>query len=294
MAAVRYALEEAAASIWRGRRSGLLATGTIAIAVFVLGCVLLATSNLERLADEWRRAAELSVFLADDVADEDRRAIESLLAPGAVVASHEFVSKENALARFKQMFGDLAPAAGALDSNPLPASFEVRLQADAAPGTVEGLADRLRQTRGVSDVRYDREWLDRLVAAVTLVRRLGLILSAILTLAAALTVANVVRLALHGRRDELEIMQLVGAPSAYIRGPFVAEGILQGGAGGVLALAALALAFLALRARYLTPLAATLNLTGIRFLSAGTCLGLLVGGMAVGCLGGLLAARTRA
>lgn len=294
MAALRYAFEEAAASLWRGRRSALLATATIAIAVFVLGCVLLAAQNLEHLADEWRRAAELSVFLADDVADDDRRAIEDLLAPGAVVASHEFVSKADALARFTQMFGDLAPTAGALDSNPLPASFEVRLRADAAPGAVEGLADRLRQARGVSDVRYDREWLDRLVAAVTLVRRLGLVLSGILTLAAAFTVANVVRLALYGRRDELDIMQLVGAPSAYIRGPFVAEGVLQGGAGGLVALAALAVAFLAVRARYLAPLAATLNLTGIQFLSVGTSLVLLLGGMAVGCLGGLLAARTRA
>ena len=73
-------------------------------------------------------------------------------------------------------------------------------------------------------------------------------LGAVLTLAAALTVANVVRLALHARRDELEIMQLVGAPQVYIRGPFVMEGVLQGGLGALAALAALAMTFLALRA----------------------------------------------
>ncbi len=88
-------------------------------------------------------------------------------------------------------------------------------------------------------------------------------------------------------------MQLVGAPQAYIRGPFIMEGLLQGGMGGLVALAALALAFLALRGAYLTPLAAALNMSSVGFLSVWICLGLLLGGMVVGCLGGVLAARAR-
>ena len=71
---------------------------------------------------------------------------------------------------------------------------------------------------GVADVRYDRQWLDRLLAAMRVIRGVGLALGAILTIAAALTVANVVRLGLYARRDELDIMQLVGAPQVYIRG----------------------------------------------------------------------------
>ena len=113
-----------------------------------------------------------------------------------------------------------------------------------------------------------------------------------LTLAAALTVANVVRLALYARRDEIEIMQLVGAPQAYIRGPFVMEGVLQGGVGALVALAALAVAFFALRGAL--PRAARrrpLNLSSIRFLPAELCVCCWsLGGMAVGCLGGLVAA----
>ena len=115
-------------------------------------------------------------------------------------------------------------------------------------------------------------------------------LSAVLTIAAALTVANVVRLALHARRDEVEIMQLVGAPTAYIRGPFVMEGVLQGGIGAVAALALLGALFLAVKGRYLAPLAATLNLASVGFLPLQLCAMLLLGGMAVGCLGGLVAA----
>jgi cell division transport system permease protein len=108
-----------------------------------------------------------------------------------------------------------------------------------------------------------------------------------------LTVANVVRLALYARREELDIMNLVGAPQAYVRGPFVMEGVLQGGIGALLALAALAVAFFAIRARYLLPLASALNVSSIHFLPAELCVLLVAGGMAVGCLGGLVAAWDR-
>ncbi|MGE3512721.1 MAG: cell division protein FtsX, partial [Vicinamibacterales bacterium] len=150
MPVLRYAVEEAVASLWRGRRSALLAVGTSAVALFVLGSFLLITRNLQDVADEWRQAAELSVFLVDEVTDEQRRAVEALLAPGAVVASHQFVSKAEAQTRFGEMFRDLGAAAAVLDSNPLPASYEVRLQATAPCGAIDALAARLRTVAGVS------------------------------------------------------------------------------------------------------------------------------------------------
>lgn len=294
MRALSYAFDEAVASLWRGRQSGLLSTATIAIALFVLGGFLLVTSNLERLGAEWSRAAEMSVYLDDAVTPPQRAAIEKILAPGSTVASVEFVSKDEALKRFKQTFADLSTTLDSLDGNPLPASFEVRLvPADAAQNTVEALAVRLRGTPGISDVRYDRQWLDRLLGAVGLVRAIGFVLAAILTVAAALTVANVVRLALYARRDELEIMHLVGAPAVYVRGPFVMEGVLQGGLGALIALTLLAAVFLAVRSRYLASLAAAINLSSVRFLPLELCAMLLAGGMAVGCVGGLVAAGGR-
>src|SRR5436190_528599 len=123
MRALRYALDEASASLWRGRGSGLLSTGTIAVALLVLGAFLLATSNLRRLGDEWSRAAEMSVYLHDEASTDDRAAIERLIAPGAVVVSFDFVSKAEALDRFKQTFADLAPTIDTLEANPLPASY---------------------------------------------------------------------------------------------------------------------------------------------------------------------------
>lgn len=294
MRALRYAFNEAAVSLWRGRQSGILSTGTIAAALFVLGGFLLITLNLERLGAEWRRAAELSVYLDDEATPADRAEIELLLAPGSLVVGYEFVSKEEALRRFKTAFADLAPAVDAIDGNPLPSSYDVRLNAEPdVQEAIAGLAAKLQQAPGVADVRYDREWLDRLLAAVSVIRGVGLALGLVLTVAAALTVANVVRLGLYARRDEIEIMQLVGAPQAYIRGPFIVEGVLQGGIGATVALAVLAASFLALRGPYLVPLASAVNLSSVRFLSLELCLVLLAGGMLVGCLGGAVAAMGR-
>jgi len=291
MHALRYGFEEAFASLWRGRQSGLLSTATIAVALFVLGAFLMVTANLERMAAEWNRAAELSVYLDDRATPADQGDIERLLAPGDVVASFEFVSKDDALKRFKQMFVDLSTTIDTVDNNPLPASYEVRLKpAPGAGSGVSSLVDKLRESAGVSDVRYDRAWLDRLLTAVNVVRVIGLALGIVLTIAAALTVANVVRLALYARRDELDIMQLVGAPDVYVRGPFVIEGVLQGGLGAVAALAALAALFLAINGRYLSPLAATFGIPAIRFLSPELGLMVVLGGMLVGCVGGVVAA----
>jgi len=294
MRALRYSFAEALVSLKRGRQSGLLSTGTIALALFVLGGFLIVTANLERLGAEWSSTAEMSVYLEDAITDEQRRGIESALGASEIVASREYVSKDAAMTRFKETFKDVAESIDTLGANPLPASYEVRLKAgSAAEAGIDELGGKLRGTAGVADVRYDRQWLSRLMSAIAVIRGVGLILAAVLTFAAALTVASVVRLALHARRDEIEIMQLVGAPPAYIRGPFVMEGTIQGGLGALAAVVALAVAFFALRGQFLVPLAAAVNLSSITFLPVELAVLLVVGGMAVGCVGGLVAAWGR-
>jgi cell division transport system permease protein len=294
MRALRYSFAEALVSLKRGRQSGLLSTGTIALALFVLGGFLIVTANLERLSAEWSSTAEMSVYLEDAITDEQRRGIESALTASDIVASREYVSKDAAVTRFKDTFKDVAESIDTLGANPLPASYEVRLKAgSAAEAGIDDLGAKLRAAAGVADVRYDRQWLSRLMSAIAVIRGVGLILAALLTFAAALTVASVVRLALHARRDEIEIMQLVGAPPAYIRGPFVMEGTIQGGLGALVAVVALAVAFFALRGQFLVPLAAAVNLSSITFLPVELAVLLVVGGMAVGCVGGLVAAWGR-
>jgi cell division transport system permease protein len=156
---------------------------------------------------------------------------------------------------------------------------------------VEALARHSAQLPGVVDVRYDRQWLQRLIRAVDVVRAGGFTLAALLVIAAALTVASVVRFALMARREEIHIMQLVGAPIAYIRGPFVLEGLIQGGVGAIVALTVLWIAFFVLRGRLDAILSGTVAPTSLVFLSLPTMFMLLAAGMAVGSVGGFVAAR---
>jgi cell division transport system permease protein len=291
MRALKYFFDEALASLWRGYKTGLIAVATIAAALFVLGGFLVVTSNMERLFARWQEAAEFSVYLRDGVTPEERTAIESTLRDSRLIRAIEVVSKEEALKRFKRNFGELAVAADDLPENPLPASIEVRLLSAADPSDVEVLAGRAAKLGGVADVRYDRRWIQRLLNAVRLLRAGGFALAGVLIFAAALTVASVVRLALVARREEIHIMQLVGAPMAYIRGPFVVEGLIQGGVGAVVAVAALWGLFASLRYRPLTSMAGAIDPSSIAFLSIPTCAALLGGGMLVGCIGGLIAAR---
>ena len=294
MQALKYAIDKSLKSLWRGRRSGRLSTVTTAVALFVLGAFLLVTANLDRLGAEWSSAAELSVYLSDHITADERRVVESTLQPGDIDAGRIYVSKAEAVAHFKQTFGDLSAAIAELGDNPLPVSYEVRLKPDALGSpVVENLAVRLRKTPGVADVHYDLQWLSRLVSAIGIIRGVGLALGAILTVAAILAVANVVRLALYARRDELEIVQLVGAPQVYIRGPFVMEGLLQGGLGALVALSALGVEFLAVHTPFLVPLTSAVNLSSVGFLPPGQCLALVLGGMGAGSLGGLVAAWSR-
>lgn len=293
MRALKYFVLEAAASLWRRRTAAVLSVLTIAGGLFVLGFFLTLNTNLQRVVGRWTESAELSVYLKDDATAAQLRVIDDLIGQSGLAASREYVSKPQAAARFKQDFPDLAGAADRMENNPFPASFEVRLKPEVreAGAAVDNLAATLGGVQGVADVRYDRRWLGRLNAVVRFLRALGLAIVVLLAIAAALTVANVVRLAASARADEIEIMALVGAPLAFVRGPFVVEGILQGGAGALLAILLLWALFVVANARYGAMAAQAVGLGAITFLPLSLGVFIVLGGMLLGCLGGLIVAR---
>ena len=291
MRAFDYALRQAWASLWRSRGSTLFAVTAIAVAMAVLGALLLVTVNVERIVSRWSSAAEFSVFLDDDATSEERGAIEAAIDASGVAAGREYVSKASALQRFRGEFAELAALAETFEDNPFPASVEVRIDPDAErSGRAGELVARLAMLPGVADVRYDREWHERLSQALAAVRTVGLVVVVLLVLAAGVTVATVVRLGLYARRSEIEIMELVGSPLIFIRGPFVAEGVLQGGIGAAVALAVLAASYAAATAWWGADIEAMLE-SGLAFLPLRTLALVVGGGMIVGGLGGLTAAR---
>jgi cell division transport system permease protein len=293
MRALKYFIVEAAASLWRGRRAAIMAVLTIGAGLFILGFFLIVNTNLQRLTARWGEAAEFAVYLRDDVSAEQVKSVQDLVERSGLAASQQHVTKEQAASRFREDFPELADTAGQLQRNPFPASVDVRLRPDArnAEESVTTLAGALAKQPGVSDVRYDRRWLSRLNGIIRFVRTIGIVIIAMLAVAAALTVANVVRLAAHARRDEIEIMQLVGAPFTYVRGPLVLEGVMQGGAGALVAILSLGVLFAIVRARYGGIVAEAVGLGSITFLPAELVIILLLGGMLLGCIGGLIVAR---
>jgi cell division transport system permease protein len=293
MRAFNYFVSEAAASLWRGRTAAVLSILTIAGGLFVLGFFLVLNTNLQRLVGRWTESAELSVYLKDDVTEAQLRTVDDLIAGSGLAAAREFVSKTQAITRFKQDFPDLAGAANRLESNPFPASFDIQLKPEVrdAGGAVDNLATTMAGLAGVADVRYDRRWLTRLNSVVRLLRSLGLGIILLLAFASALTVASVVRLAATARKDEIEIMTLVGAPIGYVRGPFIMEGVLQGGMGALVAMVLLWLAFAGANVRYGARAAEAVGLGGITFLPWTLGLLIVVGGMLLGCVGGSIVAR---
>jgi cell division transport system permease protein len=292
MRALDYAIREGWASLWRNRSAGAFAVLAIALAMIVLGALLLTTWNVERLLAQWSSNAEFSVYLRDDASSEQRGAIEALIDQSGVVTGREYISKAEALGRFRREFAELASLTTDFDDNPFPASVEVRVHPDTQEdGRADALVRRVAMLPGVADVRYDREWLARLASGLAAVRGAGFGLAVVMALAAAVTVASVVRLGLNGRRSELEIMQLVGSPIAFIRGPFVAEGVFQGGLGALVALGLLWLGLTVVGVWWGSDLRVFLEGGSLQFLPARLSAALVAGGMVVGGAGGFAASR---
>lgn len=288
-----YSFEEALASLVRGGRAAAMSMGTIATAFLALGGFLLITGNLQSVVQQWMESAELSVFLRDDVSDEARTALETLLGERPGIVEVAYVSKEAALDRFRADFPELADVSTTLGTNPFPASFEVRLQ--PGPGVADeaaALAAAVVEVEGVADVQFDRQWLERLLSLIAGVRAAGIVVTVVLLLGAAFTVTAVVRLSLHARRAEIDIMQLVGAPMAFIKGPFVIEGLLLGGIGAVLAIGLLGAGFAATRSSLGAGLASLAGGEGVAFLGLGDMVLLIGAGLTVGALAGFVASRS--
>ncbi len=292
MALVGYAWREGGTSLWRGRRAAAVAMAAITAAVFVAGAFLVLSHNARRIVGSWSASAEMSVYLADDAPAGAVQALDRWIQQSGMAESAVYVSRDEAFRRFQRDFPGLADVAGTSADHPLPASLEVLLRPEAAAGGVfEAWVADLRSRPGVIDVRYDLEWLSRLQRLVRSVEAGAFALVAILGLAAALTVASVVRLAAASRTDEIEIMRLVGAPLSTIRAPFVVEGLLQGALGAILALILLAAGAWFVQLRYGAWLAEITGLDRVSFLPPLAVVSVVAAGVVLGGLGGLVASR---
>jgi cell division transport system permease protein len=234
--ALSYFFQEAFTSLWRSRLVNAVSVGTIAVSLFVLGAFLTVAGNLEDVVSRWTEKIQIIVYLEEGIEDRVQASLENRLREDPAVESIQLVTQEEALARFRALFRDLSSLPDDLGENPFPASLEVNLRpTHQSPAEVERLAGAFDDVPGVQEIQYDLLWIERLATGVRLLRGAGAFLGGILVLAGVFTISNVIRLTVYAREDELDIMRLVGATRAYVKGPFVVEGMIQGGLGGLVA-----------------------------------------------------------
>jgi len=232
-----YTIREALAAIRRAPVLTGLSAAMVALALFVVGLFAVATYNLHQALSRVEERVEVVIYVQDDVREAELRLLEEDMLGLPEVQGVRHVSKEEALVRARTDLPEFEDLFLSMDVNPLPASLEVELAPGFRdPASVERVADRTAIYPFVEEVRFGREWIDRL----HLLRQIGGIATGILGTAfavvAGLIIATAVRIAIFARRDEIQIMRLVGATNGFIRRPFLLEGALTGVLGGFLAL----------------------------------------------------------
>jgi cell division transport system permease protein len=233
-----------------------VAVGTLYIALLLTGAFAATLGAGGRLVSGWAGEVPISVYLDSRADLEVARAAALAIAPDAQV---EAVPAAEAMRRLRISLGAEGRVLDGLGDDALPPSVELRI-GDLSQERARSLATQLRSVPGAVDVDDGAVWVARLEALVDRARKLGLLLLGLVAAATAILVSNTLKLAVYARRDEIEIMKLVGATDLYVSAPILVEGILQGLLGGGLAVATLVAANVSLlpRVREVLPLAARL------------------------------------
>lgn len=238
--ALGYFFREALVNMARGWRISLLAVLTIAVSLFLGGTFLLVGGNLAKSIERWRGEMRVVIYLRPETPDAELARLAAEAKRAAWVASVETVSPAEARERFREVFPGLADLVQGWEDEPLPASLEVGISEGAARSReTRAWIESWRKRPEVTMVDDDREWLGQLETVAAVARGAGLALAGGLLGAAVFTIASVIRLTAYLHSEEIGILRLVGATEFYIRGPFYAEGFLQGLLGGGVASAAL-------------------------------------------------------
>jgi cell division transport system permease protein len=263
-----------------------VATATIALCLLLAGAFALLLVNMERVLSHFGEEVRISAYLSDALSADEQTALAGRVRQLPGVESVASVSKQAALERFRASPFGRASLLDGLDENPLPASLEIVLVPEQRSSAgVDVLVERLGELPGIEELGYGHEWVDGYARAVKLVRGIALVLGVVLAIATLLIVSNTIRLAVYSRRDEIEILALVGAGRVFVAAPFLLEGLLEGAAGGALALALLAFAFHGATAGVSGGLELLLGSTQPVFFGLAEALGLVGGGALLGALG---------
>lgn len=275
-----YVVREAFAGFYRRRLTTGVTVLIMGASLLVLALFVLVTLNLGMTLERARANVDVRVFLVDGLDGERMASLQPpfLAIPG--VREARFIGREEALEELRGMLGEDADVIETLDENPLPSSYHLELASGhRTPAAVASIAEDLRRWPEVDDVVYSQAWVGALASWASLFRWGSLIVSVVVLCAAIFVISNTVRLTMAGSRRVIEIQMLVGATNAFIRTPYLIEGMVHGLLAGSLAMALLVIGHRVLAVR----------LEGLAFFTPLQVVGFVVFCVLLGLIGSLAA-----
>lgn len=229
-------IREALAAFHRAPLLVLLSVVAISLSLFVVGLFALTAFNIRRTIEGIEERVEVVAYLRDGATAEQLHQIryEMLGVPG--VQRVDYVSKDDALVTAVQELEEFREVFTDLEVNPLPASLEVRLRpGHRTPRAIERVAQRLSAYPFVEEVSFGGDWVGKIVSLRRIAGGATAIIGGAFAAVAGIIIATAIRIAVFARREEIQIMRLVGATDGFIQRPFLVEGLLTGLLGGALA-----------------------------------------------------------
>lgn len=228
-----YFVREAVVSLKMNRLMSFASVSTVALSLLILGIFLVMVLNLNNMASALESQVQISVYLQDGLNDLETRELGTKITKIPGVVQVMYVTKEEALERFKERLGEQQGMLAALgDSNPLPNAFEVKVD---KPEQVKAIAQYISQLKGVENAKFGQEVVEHVFHLTKMVRVFGFVLIVFLALAALFIISNTIRITVFARRREIGIMKYVGATDWFIRWPFLIEGVILGSSGALMA-----------------------------------------------------------
>jgi cell division transport system permease protein len=235
-----YLLREAITNLRANRGNVMIGIVTTAFTLVCFGVFLLLYLNIKNLTGTLQSDIEVIVYLDPEASEQVVSLVQKRLRTEPAAVALTFVSKEQALREFSEQFPDESLLLEGMEGNPLPASLVVNLSPRFLDTESLGaFAERVKQLPGVTHVAYSQDWVDTLALVVSYFELGAVVIGTILAVATVTIIANTIRLSLHTRKEEIEILRLIGATGAFIAIPYVIEGMILGAVGGGLSLALL-------------------------------------------------------
>lgn len=219
--------------LWRTPSASILTIAVLGVSLTLPTTLHLLVKNVQQISDGFTEAAEISLFIKEGSSEKQIASLVHILQADKDIARVSWINKQQALAEFSQVSG-FGTALSLLTDNPLPDVLLVLPQNTAAEQAKQ-LLTRLQGEALVATGKLDIDWLTRLDAIVSLLRQAVLVIALLLLSAVLLIIGNTIRLSIMNKKDEIEVMKLVGATDAFIQRPFLYSGVWFGVFGGLLA-----------------------------------------------------------